>query len=142
MTPRYADGRPAGVTGTSYVINSGRRTYGSRRESGRAPAATAAATDSAATRTPPSPWNPPPGLESAEVPFLEGDFGTAFAEALALVPAFRQAPRGRHLAHLLLDAGRPLVDPDRPAPDRFDHWSDRKVRETALGHYRAIDDAR
>ncbi|MEU9115095.1 FAD-binding oxidoreductase [Streptomyces sp. NPDC048483] len=48
---------------------------------------------------------------------------------------------GRHLAHLLLDAGRPLVDPDRLAPSRFAHWSDRKVRETALGHYRGIYDA-
>ncbi|MFJ9847986.1 NAD(P)/FAD-dependent oxidoreductase [Streptomyces sp. NPDC101150] len=130
----------------------------------------------------PLPLEPTGGLDGAERPFRETDFGTALAEARALVPAFRQAPQGRrlngvfaltpdelplvgpapgalglwvaeaswlthaggvgrHLAHLLLDTGRPLVDPDRLAPGRFDHWTDRKVRERALAHYRGIYDA-
>lgn len=42
---------------------------------------------------------------------------------------------------MLLETGRPAVDPARLAPGRFDHWSDRKVHETALGHYRGIYDA-
>lgn len=48
---------------------------------------------------------------------------------------------GRQVAAMLLETGRPAVDPARLAPGRFDHWSDRKVHETALGHYRGIYDA-
>ncbi|MGY5125099.1 NAD(P)/FAD-dependent oxidoreductase [Streptomyces nigrescens] len=48
---------------------------------------------------------------------------------------------GRQLAAMLLETGGPAVDPVRLAPGRFDHWSDRKVHETALGHYRGIYDA-
>ncbi|MEU2928703.1 FAD-dependent oxidoreductase [Streptomyces sp. NPDC007251] len=48
---------------------------------------------------------------------------------------------GRQLAHMLLETGDPLVDPARLAPDRFSSWSDQRIRETALGHYRGIYDA-
>ncbi|WP_246102864.1 NAD(P)/FAD-dependent oxidoreductase [Streptomyces piniterrae] len=130
----------------------------------------------------PLPLEPSAALGGAELPYCEGDFGTALGEARQLVPAFREAPQGRrlngvfaltpdelplvgpaaglpglwlaeagwvthaagvgrHLAHLLLEAGEPVVDPGRLAPGRFDHWSDRKVRETALGNYRGIYDA-
>ncbi|MBQ0829536.1 NAD(P)/FAD-dependent oxidoreductase [Streptomyces tagetis] len=45
---------------------------------------------------------------------------------------------GRHLAHLLLDTGDPLVDPARLAPDRFASWPDHHVHTTALTHYQGI----
>jgi glycine/D-amino acid oxidase-like deaminating enzyme len=48
---------------------------------------------------------------------------------------------GRQLANMLLDTGDLLVAPERLAPDRFTHWSDEKIRETALGHYQGIYDA-
>ncbi|MCX5417511.1 hypothetical protein [Streptomyces sp. NBC_00059] len=48
---------------------------------------------------------------------------------------------GRQLANQLLETGDTLVDPARPAPGRFDAWSDLKVRETALGNYQGIYDA-
>lgn len=48
---------------------------------------------------------------------------------------------GRQLANMLLDTGDLLVDPERLAPGRFASWSDEKIRETALGHYRGIYDA-
>ncbi|MET9395694.1 FAD-dependent oxidoreductase [Streptomyces sp. NPDC006624] len=48
---------------------------------------------------------------------------------------------GRQLAGMLLDTGDHLVPPDRLAPDRFADWSDEKIHETALGHYRGIYDA-
>ncbi|SHF61131.1 NAD(P)/FAD-dependent oxidoreductase [Streptoalloteichus hindustanus] len=48
---------------------------------------------------------------------------------------------GRQLANLVLGTGDVLVDPDRLAPDRFDSWSDEKIREVSLGHYQGIDDA-
>ncbi|MGW8487971.1 NAD(P)/FAD-dependent oxidoreductase [Streptomyces sp. NPDC055886] len=128
------------------------------------------------------PLIPGPELTSAELPFPESEFGTAIEEALALVPAFRQAPRGRRLngvfaltpdelplvgpaagvpglwfaeaswvthaggvgrqiANMLLGTGDVLLDPDRLSPGRFDSWSDEKIHETALGHYRGIYDA-
>ncbi|MFG2209663.1 NAD(P)/FAD-dependent oxidoreductase [Streptomyces sp. NPDC048638] len=46
---------------------------------------------------PPLPLEPTAGLRGAEHPFRESDFGSAVAEAMALVPAFRQAPLGRRL---------------------------------------------
>ncbi|MGW0929034.1 NAD(P)/FAD-dependent oxidoreductase [Streptomyces sp. NPDC002644] len=128
------------------------------------------------------PLTPSSTLPSAELPFQEAAFGTAIAEATALVPAFRQVPQGRRLngvfaltpdelpvvgpaagapglwfaeaswvthaggvgrqlANMLLETGNLLVAPDRLSPGRFDHWSDKKIRETALGHYRGIYDA-
>ncbi|MGW4202175.1 hypothetical protein [Streptomyces sp. NPDC004726] len=48
---------------------------------------------------------------------------------------------GRQLANMLLDTGDLLVAPERLAPGRFDLWSDEKIRETSLGHYRGIYDA-
>jgi glycine/D-amino acid oxidase-like deaminating enzyme len=45
----------------------------------------------------PLPLTPSALLASAELPFQEGDFGSAVAEATALVPAFRTAPQGRRL---------------------------------------------
>ncbi|TDC28032.1 FAD-binding oxidoreductase [Streptomyces sp. 8K308] len=47
----------------------------------------------------------------------------------------------RQLANMLLGVEELAVDPDRLAPGRFDSWSDEKVNETALGHYRGIYDA-
>ena len=47
---------------------------------------------------------------------------------------------GRQLAHMLLETGDLLVAPERLAPDRFAQWSDDKIRETALSHYRGIYD--
>ncbi|GAB2601705.1 hypothetical protein GCM10027168_38540 [Streptomyces capparidis] len=48
---------------------------------------------------------------------------------------------GRQLAHMLLDTGDLLVDPERLSPDRFATWSEQKIHETALSHYRGIYDA-
>lgn len=48
---------------------------------------------------------------------------------------------GRQRENMLLVTADLLVDPDRPAPDRFDAWSDREIRESALGHYQGIYDA-
>jgi glycine/D-amino acid oxidase-like deaminating enzyme len=48
---------------------------------------------------------------------------------------------GRQLANMLLGTGDVLVDPGRLAPGRFDGWSEEKVRDAALGHYRGIYDA-
>ncbi|MDV9170882.1 FAD-binding oxidoreductase [Streptomyces sp. W16] len=45
----------------------------------------------------PLPLTPSASLASAELPFREADFGSALAEATALVPAFRTARRGRAL---------------------------------------------
>ncbi|WP_231911146.1 MULTISPECIES: NAD(P)/FAD-dependent oxidoreductase [Streptomyces] len=45
----------------------------------------------------PLPLTPSAALTSAELPFSESDFGAALEEATSLVPAFRTAPRGRHL---------------------------------------------
>lgn len=128
------------------------------------------------------PITPSPALVSAELPFLEAEVRTAIEEAEALVPAFRQAPRGRRLngvfaltpdelplvgpaagvpglwfaeaswvthaggvgrqiANMLLGTGDLLLAPDRLSPGRFDSWSDEKIHETALGHYRGIYDA-
>ncbi|RPE42033.1 glycine/D-amino acid oxidase-like deaminating enzyme [Streptomyces sp. Ag109_O5-1] len=47
---------------------------------------------------------------------------------------------GRQLAHLLLETGDPLVDPERLAPDRFADWTDARIRETSLAHYQGIYD--
>ncbi|WP_062206716.1 FAD-binding oxidoreductase [Streptomyces sp. NBRC 109706] len=61
----------------------------------------------------PLPLTPSATLGSAELPFRETDFGTALAEATALVPAFRTAPRGRRLngAFALTPDELPLVGP-------------------------------
>ncbi|MET9774004.1 FAD-dependent oxidoreductase [Streptomyces sp. NPDC006367] len=48
---------------------------------------------------------------------------------------------GRQLANMLLETGDLVVAPERLAPGRFAHWSDEKIRETALSHYRGIYDA-
>ncbi|MGW7522782.1 NAD(P)/FAD-dependent oxidoreductase [Streptomyces sp. NPDC054783] len=48
---------------------------------------------------------------------------------------------GRQLANMLLETGDLLVEPERLDPCRFASWSDQKVRDTALGHYRGIYDA-
>lgn len=61
----------------------------------------------------PLPLAPSLTLASAELPFQETDFGTAIAEATALVPAFREAPRGRRLngVFALTPDEIPLVGP-------------------------------
>ncbi|MDQ1013349.1 glycine/D-amino acid oxidase-like deaminating enzyme [Streptomyces sp. V4I23] len=61
----------------------------------------------------PLPLAPSPTLASAELPFQETDFGTAIAEATALVPAFREAPWGRGLngVFALTPDEIPLVGP-------------------------------
>ncbi|MEU6177624.1 NAD(P)/FAD-dependent oxidoreductase [Streptomyces coeruleorubidus] len=64
--------------------------------------------------------------------------GLWFAEACWVTHA---GGVGRRLANMLLGTGDLLVDPDRLAPDRFASWSDQKVRETTLAHYRGIYEA-
>ncbi|QKW07741.1 FAD-binding oxidoreductase [Streptomyces sp. NA04227] len=61
----------------------------------------------------PLPLTPTSSLTSAEVPFHEADFGTALAEATALVPAFRAAPLGRRLSGVfaMTPDELPLVGP-------------------------------
>ncbi|MEV6428851.1 FAD-binding oxidoreductase [Nocardia sp. NPDC051463] len=130
----------------------------------------------------PAPLTPTASLTSAEQPFRDNDFGDALAAATAMVPAFRNATRGRHLngvfaltpdelplvgpaagapglwiaeaswvahaagvgrqlANMLLGTGDLLVDPDRLSPNRFAHWSDEKIRATALTNYQGIYNA-
>ncbi|GGP67280.1 MULTISPECIES: FAD-binding oxidoreductase [Streptomyces] len=64
------------------------------------------------------PLTPGPELASAELPFPEAEFGTAIEEALALVPAFRQAPLGRRLngVFALTPDELPLVGPAAGVP--------------------------
>ncbi|MDQ0793138.1 FAD-binding oxidoreductase [Streptomyces sp. B1I3] len=64
--------------------------------------------------------------------------GLWFAEASWITHA---AGVGRQLAGQLLGTGGTPVDPARLDPGRFDTWDERKVRETALGHYRSVYDA-
>lgn len=66
----------------------------------------------------PLPLTPSPTLTSAELPFQEADFGTAIAEATALVPAFRQAPLQRRLngVFALTPDELPLVGPAAGVP--------------------------
>jgi glycine/D-amino acid oxidase-like deaminating enzyme len=45
---------------------------------------------------------------------------------------------GRQLANMPLGTGDLLVEPERLAPGRFDEWSDERIRDTALTHYRGI----
>ncbi|GAB2912973.1 NAD(P)/FAD-dependent oxidoreductase [Streptomyces mayteni] len=61
----------------------------------------------------PLPFDPRPGFTSAELPFDEADFGTAIAEATALVPAFREAPIERRVngVFALTPDEVPLVGP-------------------------------
>ncbi|MCA1224032.1 NAD(P)/FAD-dependent oxidoreductase [Streptomyces sp. 8L] len=80
-------------------------------------------------------------LTPDEIPLVgpaEGHPGLWFAEASWVTHA---GGVGRQLAHLLLGAGDPVVDPARTAPGRFAAWSEEKVRESALGHYRGIYEA-
>ncbi|MEU4151351.1 FAD-binding oxidoreductase [Streptomyces sp. NPDC026659] len=66
----------------------------------------------------PLPITPHSGLTSAELPFEEGDFGNALAEATALVPAFRGTPLARRLngVFAMTPDELPLVGPSGKVP--------------------------
>ncbi|MGW4095042.1 NAD(P)/FAD-dependent oxidoreductase [Nocardia sp. NPDC004750] len=66
----------------------------------------------------PLPLTPTAALASAECPFWAAEFDDAFAAATALVPAFRQAPRGRRLngVFALTPDEIPLVGPAADVP--------------------------
>lgn len=77
-------------------------------------------------------------LTSDELPLVgpaAGVPGLWFAEASWVTHA---GGVGRQLANMLLQTVNLLVAPDRLSPGRFAFWSDEKIRETALGHYRGI----